>query len=97
MGLTDRSRLGCIQSRKKRLQRKLEKLQRNPNSTSASASEAKSVSEKDLSAQKQAWEKYMFAKAIYQETKDMEHWRYMQKCISEYEKTLGANSNVKTR
>lgn len=87
MGLTDRSRLGGIKSRQQRLQRKLEKVQPNPNSTSASTSKDVSV-KSDVSAQQDAWEKYMFAKAIYEETRDMEHWLYMQKCISEYEKTL---------
>ena len=93
MGLTDRSRLGSLKSRQERLQRKLEKLQPNPNSTSAST--AKDVSVKQSSSQKEAWEKYQFAKAIYEETRDMEHWQYMQKCISEYEKTLTAKEGIK--
>jgi sarcosine oxidase delta subunit len=88
MGLTDRSRLGSIKSRQKRLQYQLEKLNRNSQSTSASPAEVSSVSQSELSIQKKAWEKYMFAKAIYEETKTSEHWQYMQKCISEYEKTL---------
>jgi hypothetical protein len=94
MGLTDRSRLGGIKSRQQRLQRKLEKLELNPQSTSASASENTSVSDNAVS-QKNAWEKYMFAKAIYEETRDMEHWLYMQKCISEYEKTLKLKVGIK--
>jgi sarcosine oxidase delta subunit len=94
MGLTDRSRLGGIKSRQQRLQRKLEKIELKPQSTSTSASENTSVSD-NSSAQKEAWEKYMFAKAIYEETRDMEHWLYMQKCISEYEKTLKSKVNIK--
>lgn len=94
MGLTDRSRLGGIKSRQQRLQRKLEKIEPKPQSVSNSASENIAVSD-DSSAQKNAWEKYMFAKAIYEETRDMEHWLYMQKCISEYEKTLKSKVNVK--
>lgn len=86
MGLTDRSRLGCIKSRQQRLQRKLEKVQHNTSSTSVSSS--KDVLANNSSTQKEAWERYEFAKAIYEETRDMEHWLYMQKCISEYEKTL---------
>ncbi len=88
MGLTDRSRLGSVKSRQQRLQRKLEKLNRDFNSASATAAATPTVSENNLSAQKKAWEKYMFAKAVYEETKNSEHWQYMQKCISEYEKTL---------
>jgi hypothetical protein len=94
MGLTDRSRLGGIKSRQQRLQRKLEKLEPNPQSASASASENTSVLDTAVS-QKNAWEKYMFAKAIYEETRDMEHWLYMQKCISEYEKTLKQKVGIK--
>lgn len=88
MSLAARSRLGCLKSRQKRLQRKLEKLHPNPESTSDPTSGHASVSKPDLAAKKKAWEKYLFAKAIYEETRDMDHWRYMQKCISEYEKTL---------
>lgn len=94
MGLTDRSRLGGIKSRQQRLQRKLEKIDQKPQSVSTSASEIISVSD-DSSTQKNAWEKYMFAKAIYEETREMEHWLYMQKCISEYEKTLKSKVNIK--
>ncbi len=94
MGLTDRSRLGGIKSRQKRLQRKLEKLEPNPQSASASPAE-KASGANDTVAQKDAWEKYMFAKAIYEETRDMEHWLYMQKCISEYEKTLKPKAGIK--
>ncbi|AFZ21416.1 hypothetical protein [Allocoleopsis franciscana] len=94
MGLTDRSRLGGIKSRQQRLQRKLEKIEPKPQSAFTSASENTTISD-DSSAQKNAWEKYMFAKAIYEETRDMEHWLYMQKCISEYEKTLKSKVNVK--
>ncbi|HEY9611827.1 hypothetical protein [Allocoleopsis sp.] len=93
MSLTDRSRLGCIKSRQQRLQRKLEKLDQD--SQSASASENASVPQQNVAAQKKAWEKYMFAKAIYEETRDSDHWRYMQKCISEYEKTLKPNLGSK--
>lgn len=92
MGLTDRSRLGCIKSRQERIQRKRERLNRNKSNSSNidSVSKAVSVSEQDVSAQKQAWEKYMFAKAIYEETRNVEHWQYMQKCIADYEKTLNS-------
>lgn len=93
MGLTDRSRNGGIKSRQERLQRKLEKLQSNPNSTSAATS--KDVSFKDSSAQKEAWEKYQYAKTIYEETRNMEHWQNMQKCISEYENTFKPKTSIK--
>lgn len=92
MGLTDRSRLGSIKSRQERLQRKLEKLQSHTNSTKASSTTG--MSARDLSAQKDAWEKYQIAKTIYEETRDMEHWMYMQKCISEYEKTLKPKQSI---
>lgn len=95
MGLTDRSRLGSIKSRQQRQQRKLERLHRQPDSAPASVSEAPSVSQPSSSAQKQAWEKYLLAKAIYEETREMEHWRYLQKCIAEYEQTLKSNASVK--
>jgi hypothetical protein len=95
MSLTDRSRLGCIKSRQQRLQRKLEKIQQNSQSASAPVAEDASVPKQDLAAQKKAWEKYLFAKAIYEETRDADHWRYMQKCISEYEKTVKANLGIK--
>ena len=88
MSLTERSRLGCIKSRQQRLERKLAKLYPNPQSISASTAENVSVPKPDLAAQKRAWEQYLFAKAIYEETRDMDHWRYMQKCISDYEKSL---------
>ncbi len=95
MSLTERSRLGCIKSRQKRLQRQFEKLSSNPESASAPAAENASASKQDLAAQKKAWEKYLYAKAIYEETRDTDHWRYMQTCISEYEKTLKANVGIK--
>jgi hypothetical protein len=53
------------------------------------------IPKQDLTTQKKAWEKYLFAKSIYEETRDMDHWRYMQKCISEYEKALKANLGIK--
>jgi hypothetical protein len=40
---------------------------------------------------RKAWNKYLYAKAIYQETKETDHWRYMQECLSDYEKALMAN------
>jgi len=48
------------------------------------------VSEVDLdpTAVEQAWNKYLYAKEIYKETKDMDHWRYAQECLSEYERVL---------
>jgi hypothetical protein len=93
MSLTERSRLGGIQSRQKRLQRKLKKLAQD--SQSASAPDDALVTKQDLAPQKKAWEKYLLAKSIYEETRDIEHWRYMQKCISEYEKALKANLGIK--
>ncbi|AFZ21417.1 hypothetical protein [Allocoleopsis franciscana] len=93
MSLTDRSRLGGIKSRQKRLQRKLRKLDQN--SQSASTPDDALVSKQDLTAQKKAWEKYLFAKSIYEETRDSDHWRYMQKCISEYENALKTNLGIK--
>lgn len=93
MSLTERSRLGGIQSRQKRLQRKLKKLAQD--SQSASAPDDALVTKQDLALQKKAWEKYLLAKSIYEETRDIEHWRYMQKCISEYEKALKANLGIK--
>ena len=92
MGLTDRSRLGCLKSRQQRLQRKLEKVQHH--TSSASISSSKDVLASNSSAQKKAWERYEFAKTIYEETRDMQHWLYMQKCISEYEKTLQSNVGI---
>jgi hypothetical protein len=92
MGLTDRSRLGSIKYQQERLQRKLarqnglqEKLNRqNREILSASVSEV----DLDPTAVDQAWNKYLYAKEIYKETKDLEHWRYAQECLSEYEKVL---------
>ena len=95
MGLTDRSRLGCIKRRQQRLQQKIEKLNQPLQATVNIVSEAVSASEKNQTSQKKAWEKYMFAKAIYEETRDADHWRYMQQCISEYEKTLKSNVDFK--
>lgn len=85
MGLTDRSRLSCFKHR----QRKLYNQNRNLQVTSASEPASKPA--KDLSAQEKAWNKYLYAKAIYQETKETDHWRYMQECLSDYEKALMAN------
>jgi hypothetical protein len=93
MSLTERSRLGGIQSRQKRLQRKLKKLDQD--SQLALEADNTLVPKQDLTAQKKAWEKYLFAKSIYEETRDIDHWRYMQKCISEYEKALKANLGIK--
>jgi hypothetical protein len=94
MGLTDRSRLSCIKARQKLLQQKLNKQNRTSNSSSLLDS-AESV--KESAAQEKAWNKYMYAKSIYQETKDMAHWQYMQKCFSEYEKTLTASQGKKAQ
>ncbi len=93
MSLTERSRLGCIKSRQKRLQRKLEKIDQN--SQPALDPDDALIPKQDLTTQKKAWEKYLFAKSIYEETRDMDHWRYMQRCISEYEKALKANLGIK--
>lgn len=90
MSITTRSRLGCIKSKQKRLQRKLEKLHPNSEFNSDVALEKASAFQPKLELKKQAWEQYLLAKAIYEETRDSEHWRYMQKCISDYEKTLKA-------
>lgn len=93
MGLTDRSRLSCIKGRQKLVQQKLNKQNGTLNSASAIESAAESV--KESAAQEKAWNKYMYAKSIYQETKDIAHWQYMQKCFSEYEKTLTPGQNKK--
>ena len=93
MSLTERSRLGGIQSRQNRLQRKLKKLAQD--SQSSPSPDDALVTKQDLASQKKAWEKYLLAKSIYEETRDIEHWRYMQKCISEYEKALKANLGIK--
>jgi hypothetical protein len=95
MKLTARSRLGCIKSRQQRQQRKLEKLQRKSGLASDPASETESVSRQELTVQKKAWERYLFAKAVYEETREAEHWLYMQQCISDYEKTLESNVSMK--
>lgn len=95
MKLTARSRLGCIKSRQQRQQRKLEKLQRRSGLASDPASETESVSRQELTVQKKAWERYLFAKAVYEETREAEHWLYMQQCFSEYEKTLNSNVSIK--
>ncbi|MEW6495802.1 MAG: hypothetical protein AB1589_25275, partial [Cyanobacteriota bacterium] len=73
MGLTDRSRLGCIKRRQQRLQQKIEKLNQPFQANANTAIDAVSVSGKNHSTQKMAWEKYMFAKAIYEETRDADH------------------------
>lgn len=93
MSLTERSRLGGIKSRQQRLQRKLNKLAQD--SQAASDFNHEVMPNQDLTAQKNAWEKYLLAKSIYEETRDIEHWRYLQKCISEYEKALKANLGIK--
>ena len=85
MGLTDRSRLSCLKHR----QRKLYNQNRNLQTTLISEPVPKPA--KDLAAQEKAWKKYLHAKAIYQETKETEHWRYMQECLSDYEKALMPN------
>jgi hypothetical protein len=84
MGLTNRSRLTCLKSKQKRQQRELEKKNQNLPSAPKPASEPVV----DTSARDKAWQKYLQAKAIYEQTGDMEHWQYLQKCISDYEKTL---------
>jgi hypothetical protein len=84
MGLTNRSRLTCVKSKQKRLQRELEK--QKPQSTSVSKPAPQPVI--DTSARDKAWQKYLQAKAIYEQTGDLEHWQYLQKCISDYEKTI---------
>lgn len=84
MGLTNRSRLTCVKSKQKRLQRELQK--QNPQSTSVSKPAPQLVI--DTSARDKAWQKYLQAKAIYEQTGDMAHWQYLQKCISDYEKTI---------
>ena len=88
MALTARSRLCCIKHKQKRLQRRQES--ENCNLLYAVESEpAVKLSLQpvpDLSAQAKAWKKYLHAKTIYEETKEIGHWRYMQECLTEYEK-----------
>lgn len=84
MGLTNRSRLTCVKSKQKRLQREIEK--QNPQSKSVSKPAPQPVI--DTSARDKAWQKYVQAKAIYEQTGDIAHWQYLQKCISDYEKTI---------
>ena len=84
MGLTNRSRLTCVKSKQKRLQREIEK--QNPQYTSVSKPAPQSAI--DTSARDKAWQKYLQAKAIYEQTRDIAHWQYLQKCISDYEKTI---------
>ena len=84
MGLTNRSRLTCVKSKQKRLQREMEK--QNPQSTSVSKPAPQPVI--DASARDKAWQKYLQAKAIYEQTGDIAHWQFLQKCISDYEKTI---------
>lgn len=93
MGLTDRSRLSCIKARQKLAQQKLSKQNRTLNSVSEIESATEPV--KQSAAQEKAWNKYLYAKSIYQETKDIAHWQYMQKCFSEYEKTLTPGQSKK--
>jgi flagellar biosynthesis GTPase FlhF len=104
MGLTDRNRLGGIKRQQERLQRKLnkqklrkerqrerlqERLQRRiEQQTREYQLKAASEPTLDTSAAEQAWQKYLYAKEIYKETKEIEHWRYAQECLSEYEDTL---------
>ncbi|HEY9728435.1 MAG TPA: hypothetical protein V6D50_18460 [Chroococcales cyanobacterium] len=84
MGLTNRSRLTCVKSKQKRLQREIEK--QNPQSPSISKPAPQPVI--DTSARDKAWQKYLQAKAIYEQTGDIAHWQYLQKCISDYDKTI---------
>ncbi len=93
MGLTDRSRLSSIKYQQESLQRKLARqngLQEKLNRQNREILSSASVSEVDLdpTAVEQAWNKYLYAKEIYKETKDMDHWRYAQECLSEYERVL---------
>lgn len=37
-------------------------------------------------AQKRAQEKYLFAKSVWEESREHEHWLYMQKCIDEVQR-----------
>ena len=97
MALTDRSRLGCIKRKRERMQRKLDNQNRNIHSASALEPSESARNQKELSPREKAWNKYLHAKSIYDETRQAEHWRYMQECISEYEKTLKANVGVKAR
>lgn len=88
MALTDRSRLCCIKHKQKRLQRR----QESENCNLPSALESEPAVKPSLQpvpdglAQAKAWKKYLHAKAIYEETKEIGHWRYMQECLTEYEK-----------
>ena len=97
MGLTDRSRLNCIKYR----QQKLDNRNRNLSSATGlepaieSAIEPASETALDPLAREKAWKKYLHAKAIYEETKAIEHWQYLQECISDYEKTLRPNLAIK--
>lgn len=88
MALTARSRLCCIKHKQKRLQRRQESENCNLSSAVESAPAVKATLQPvpDLSAEAKAWKKYLHAKAIYEETKEIGHWRYMQECLTEYEK-----------
>ncbi len=100
MGLTDRNRLGSTTRRQERLQRKLnkqiqkqerlqERLQRKLNQQNRQLQSVSSPEPAlDPSVVEKAWQKYLYAKEIYKETKEIEHWRYAQECLSEYEKVL---------
>jgi hypothetical protein len=84
MALTNRSRLTCIKYRQQNL---LYKQNRNLQTVGATEPATASAAEvaSALDPKEKAWKKYLHAKAIYEETRDMEHWGYLQECLAEYE------------
>ena len=93
MALTARSRLCCLQHRQKRLQRKLDNENSNLHQTLVPEPASKPQLEPTINslAKAKAWKKYLHAKAVYEETKEIGNWRYMQECLTEYENTSGAD------
>lgn len=98
MGLTDRSRLNSLRRKQERMRRKQENQKRNSHSVLAlepAKLGAAAPATEELSLEEKAWKKYLHAKAIYEETKQIEHWQYMQQCISDYEKTLRSTLGIR--
>lgn len=84
MALTNRSRLSCLKRRQKREQRKLVNQAFDLNSVTGVEAALQPLL--NVSTKERAWNKYLHAKAIYEETKNFEHWQYAQQCLTDYEK-----------
>lgn len=88
MALTDRSRLSCLKRKQKREQRKkIETQTSNLNSVAGLGTTLQPLL--NVSTKEKAWKKYLHARAIYEETKDFQHWQYAQQCLTDYENAAG--------